>query len=162
MSRKLVLACALALSLAGCAQQGGSSSGFGVNKQTGGALIGGGAGALAGSQLGHGTGKIAMTAVGALLGAFAGSEVGSSLDRADQMYANQAGQQAFETARSGQPIVWNNPDSGHTGTITPTRTYEPSPGQYCREYQQTVTVGGQQQQSFGTACRQPDGSWKLS
>lgn len=157
--RKLVTAGALALSLAACAQQG--EGGYGLNKQTGGAVLGGVGGAVAGAQFGKGTGQIAAAALGTLLGAFIGSEVGSSLDRADASYAHRAGQQAFETAPAGQPIAWNNPDSGHTGTVTPTRTYEAAPGQYCREYQQTVTVGGQKQQSYGTACRQPDGSWQV-
>jgi surface antigen len=168
--RKVVMACAAMLSLAACAQQGGTygggyggrdDGGFGLNKQTGGAVLGGVGGALAGSQFGKGTGQIAMTAVGTLLGAFVGSEVGQSLDRADHTYANQAGQQAFESARTGQAITWNNPDSGHSGTVVPTRTYEQAPGQYCREYQQTIMVGGERQQSFGTACRQSDGTWKV-
>ena len=34
-------------------------------------------------------------------------------------------------------------------------------GAYCREYQQEVIVGGQRQQGYGQACRQPDGSWKI-
>lgn len=32
---------------------------------------------------------------------------------------------------------------------------------YCREYQRKVTVGGRTVDSYGTACMQPDGSWKL-
>lgn len=32
---------------------------------------------------------------------------------------------------------------------------------YCREYQRDVRVGGHMEQSYGTACRQPDGSWKV-
>jgi hypothetical protein len=32
---------------------------------------------------------------------------------------------------------------------------------YCREYQATTTIGGQVNKSFGTACLQPDGSWKI-
>jgi surface antigen len=163
--KKVLMVCALTLSLAACAQPGGGGYGGGggpmISKQTGGAVLGGVGGAVAGSQFGKGKGQLAMTAVGTLLGAFLGSEVGSSLDRADHTYANQAGQQAFENARVGQSIAWNNPDSGHTGMVTPTRTYEQAPGQFCREYQQTVMVGGQEQRSFGTACRQPDGSWKV-
>jgi len=31
----------------------------------------------------------------------------------------------------------------------------------CREYQATTTIDGQPQQIHGTACRQPDGSWKI-
>jgi hypothetical protein len=33
--------------------------------------------------------------------------------------------------------------------------------EYCREYQRKVTIGGQIVDSWGTACMQPDGSWKL-
>lgn len=32
---------------------------------------------------------------------------------------------------------------------------------YCREYQRSVNVGGHLQESYGTACRQPDGAWKV-
>ncbi len=32
---------------------------------------------------------------------------------------------------------------------------------HCREYSQSVTIGGQQQRSYGTACMQPDGSWQV-
>jgi surface antigen len=34
-------------------------------------------------------------------------------------------------------------------------------GALCREYQSTVVVGGKQEQAYGTACRQADGSWKV-
>jgi surface antigen len=130
-------------------------------KQTGGAILGGVGGAVAGAQFGKGKGQLAATAIGTLLGAFIGSEVGKSLDHADQQYAHQASQRAFETAPTGQPVAWNNPDSGHGGTVTPTRTYEAAPGQPCREYQTTVTIDGRSEQAYGTACRQPDGSWKV-
>ncbi len=45
--------------------------------------------------------------------------------------------------------------------MTPLRTYEPEPGRYCREYQTVVTIGGRAEQAYGTACRQPDGSWQI-
>lgn len=32
---------------------------------------------------------------------------------------------------------------------------------YCREYQRNITIGGETVKSHGTACMQPDGSWKL-
>jgi len=32
---------------------------------------------------------------------------------------------------------------------------------YCREFTQTVTVGGRLQSGYGTACMQPDGSWQI-
>ena len=61
----------------------------------------------------------------------------------------------------GQTISWNNPESGNSGTITPTRDGSDAAGNYCREYQTTVTVGGEVQKVYGTACQQPDGSWKV-
>lgn len=129
-------------------------------KQTGGTVLGGIGGAVAGAQFGKGKGNLAMTALGTLLGAYAGSEVGKSLDKADQMYANQAEVRAH-TAPIGQQISWNNPDSGHSGTYVPTRDGTDQAGNYCREYQTTVNIGGQTEKAFGTACRQPDGSWKV-
>jgi surface antigen len=39
--------------------------------------------------------------------------------------------------------------------------YQTQAGQYCREYQSSVRVGGQMQRGYGTACQQPDGSWRV-
>lgn len=159
--RKVAVALTVVLALGACAQGGGGPGEFGANKTTAGGILGGVGGAVAGAQFGKGTGQLAATALGTILGAFVGSSAGASLDRADANYANQAGHRAFETAPSGQSVAWANPDNGHRGTITPAPAYQTSSGQYCREYSQTVVVGGQQQQSYGTACRQPDGSWRI-
>jgi hypothetical protein len=35
------------------------------------------------------------------------------------------------------------------------------PQQECREFNTLVTIAGQQQQAHGTACLQPDGTWKI-
>lgn len=32
---------------------------------------------------------------------------------------------------------------------------------YCREYTSSATIAGKKQPTFGTACRQPDGSWRI-
>jgi surface antigen len=152
---RVVLPMVLAGSLAACA---GSDYG---NKQVGGAVLGGAAGGLLGAQVGSGSGQLAATAAGAILGMMVGSEAGKSLDRADRLYAARTHQVAMETAPVGTTTTWVNPDSGHSGTVTPVRTYQAMGGQYCREYQQSVTVGGQVQNGYGTACRQPDGSWKV-
>jgi surface antigen len=127
-------------------------------------LIGGGTGAvlggLAGSQIGSGSGQMWATGAGVLLGALVGSDIGASLDKADIAYAQQA-QQTSYNAPIGDTISWNNPQSGNRGTYTPTRDGYSSSGRYCREYQQTVYVGGQQEQAYGQACQQPDGSWEI-
>jgi surface antigen len=152
---KFALPVALVLALAACAPGQ-------VKKQTGGTLIGAGLGALTGSQIGGGKGKLAAVAIGALAGAYLGSEVGKSLDRADRLAMEQTSQTALESNRSGQASSWNNPDSGHSGTVTPTRTYQTASGGPCREYQQTVTIDGKTEQAYGRACRQSDGSWKIT
>ncbi|HCR85249.1 MAG TPA: hypothetical protein DIV86_01075 [Alphaproteobacteria bacterium] len=33
--------------------------------------------------------------------------------------------------------------------------------EYCREYTKDVYIGGRTQQAFGTACRLPDGTWRI-
>ena len=141
------------VALAGCQSTG--------PKETGGTLIGAGAGALAGAQFGGGNGKIAMAVIGGLLGSQVGAGVGRSLDNVDRMMEQQSSAQALESYPVGQTATWTNPDTGNAGTFTPTKTYQQADGGYCREYQQTITVGGEVQQGYGTACRQPDGSWKV-
>jgi len=42
----------------------------------------------------------------------------------------------------------------------PAPVYAPTPGQ-CREYQSTTIIDGRPQQVYGTACLQPDGSWRI-
>jgi len=156
MIRKIAVVTLLTFGLAACADTGGPG-----HKQTGGALLGGIGGAVAGSQFGSGTGQLAAVAAGTLLGALIGSEVGKSLDRADQAALAQTTTSSLETLPSGSSSTWRNPDSGNYGTVTPTNTYQNSRGQYCREFTQTINVGGRVEEGFGTACRQPDGSWQI-
>lgn len=145
----------LGLSLSACAEGE-------WNKETGGTLIGAALGGWIGSQIDNsGSGGAIAIAAGTAAGALIGGSVGRSLDRADQAYLNQTRYQALETAPSGTTSEWYNPDSGNKGTITPQPAYQNASGQYCREYQQTVTIAGQQEEAYGTACRQPDGSWKI-
>jgi len=151
----LIAVGALAIGLAACE---GNKYG---QKQSAGAVIGGIAGGLLGSKVGHGKGQLAATAAGTLFGVLIGSEIGKSLDRADRLYAARTTQGALETNKSGETSSWSNPDSGHSGTVTPEPAYQTSAGQYCREYQQQITVGGKSETAYGTACRQPDGSWKI-
>ena len=156
MTNKLIVT----LTIAGLALGACQGSGYGT-KQTVGALGGAAAGGLLGAQIGGGRGQLAAVAGGALLGAFLGSELGKSLDRADQLAAQQAATRAH-AAPMNQSIAWNNPDSGHSGTVTPVREgTNTQTGAYCREYQTTIMVGGKSESGYGTACQQPDGSWKV-
>lgn len=130
-------------------------------KQTLGTLIGAGLGGLAGSQIGSGSGKLVAVGAGVLLGGLLGSELGKSLDKADQIYLEQNEQSTLETGPTGMSSGWVNPDSGNSGNLTPTRTFATSSGQPCREYHSTVTIDGQTEDVYGTACREPDGSWRF-
>ena len=38
----------------------------------------------------------------------------------------------------------------------------PPPEPECREFQQTIVIGGRLEQAYGTSCQQPDGSWRIS
>ncbi len=149
--KKLVPALAAVTLLAGCSLSG---------KETAGTIGGGVAGGVIGSQFGGGTGKLVATGVGTLLGAFIGREIGSSLDKADQSHAETAARRAY-SAPVGDRITWSNPQTGNSGTVTTTRDGYNNTGNYCREFQQTVHVGGKSEVAYGTACKQPDGTWKI-
>ncbi len=128
--------------------------------QTVGTLGGAAAGGLLGSQFGKGSGKLATTGLGVLLGAWVGNEIGASMDATDRLQYQQAEQRAYN-GPIGQKVTWNNPGTGNSGIITPVRDGYDNTGSYCREFQQTITVGGQKQQGYGTACQQRDGTWKI-
>jgi len=143
----------IALALVACEGQG--------EKEQLGAIVGAATGAVLGANIGKGKGRDAGIALGALLGTLAGSSVGKSLDRADRIFLNQTQQQTLEQAPKGTTNEWKNPDSGNAGTVTPRKTFQTAEGTYCREFQQTITVSGRTEEAYGTACRQPDGTWKI-
>ena len=116
-----------------CAEQGGP-----LTNQQGGTIIGAIGGAAAGSQFGKGPGRAAMTALGALGGAAIGNSIGNGMDNANRAAAQPAMVLASPQAAPQAPVNNN-----------------------CREFTQTITVGGRPQQAYGTACRQADGTWQV-
>lgn len=58
-----------------------------------------------------------------------------------------------------QPIIVEEvqPYDNYARPVTATR-YDQG---YCREFTRNVKINGRIQQSYGTACQQPDGSWAL-
>lgn len=132
-----------------------------ASNQEVGTLLGAIGGAVIGDAAGGKGSNVLAIAVGALAGAWLGGELGKSLDRADRAYMRNSTQYALESSRSGDTSQWVNPDSGHQGTVTPNPAYQDNAGRHCREFQQTVTIGGKTEEAYGTACRMPDGSWKI-
>lgn len=152
----LGLALAAATAGTGCQSVGNTISD--APKTTIGGLGGAVAGGILGERLGGHTGGIIA---GAMIGGLVGGAVGNLLDQRDRELALKTAHRSLETAPTGATSTWVNPDTGNEGSFTPTRTWQEPSGTYCREYQQTIEVGGETQQSYGTACRQPDGSWQI-
>ena len=122
-------------------------------------------GALTGGALAYGLGqdsskKELWTVLGIGLGARIGQNIGKQLDERDRYLMAQTFEHTMEKAPTNSTGQWQNPDTGHGGTITPTNTIVTN-GTPCREFTQTVSIGGQMQEAYGTACRQADGSWKI-
>ena len=144
----LVVAIALSLGVTACA-----------NKQEGGTVVGAVAGGLIGNQFGKGSGKVLATVAGAVVGGLVGSEIGKSMDKQDQILAQQAELAALERGQSGQATPWRNPDNGRYGEVVPSKPYRRGPDD-CRDYTHTIYIDGRPQSMRGTACRNGDGTWR--
>ena len=142
----VLLAIAGSISLLGCA---------GMDQADQGEIIGGVVGGVIGSQIGDGSGQTAAIIIGTIAGSMIGRQIGETMDEQDRY--NTA--LALNDSRTGEGTTWVNPDNGNTYKVTPTRTYEESGGP-CREFRLDADVGGQpDQEVYGTACLQSDGSW---
>ena len=122
-----------------------------------GTLLGGAAGAAVGAQVGKGDGNTVAIIGGTIIGLIVGGSIGRSMDEIDQNCVGQT----LEHAGDGEAIHWNAQDDGARYQVTPVKTYQVEGGRYCREYTTTATVGGRVQETYGRACRQPDGTWQI-
>jgi surface antigen len=137
-----------ALGLQGCATDG--------PREQAGTIIGGVLGGVLGAQVGGGHGQTVAIIAGALAGAAIGGAVGQSMDDNDRRKVAET----LEGVRTGVPAAWRNPDTGVQYSVTPTRTYDTASGP-CREFTTEAIIGGRRETVYGTACRQPDGSWQV-
>lgn len=120
-----------------------------------GEVIGAVVGGVVGAQVGHGDARTAAIIVGTIAGSMIGRTIGEHMDDTDRMMAART----LNDARTGQSTTWVNPDTGYRYTVTPTKTYERS-GSPCREFRLDATIGNRTDQDlYGTACLQADGSW---
>ena len=125
------------------------------NNIPGSTIAGTAAGGLLGAALFHGSGAWIGVLGGALVGGIIGNFVGKRMDAADR--ARMAN--AVVTTPVGEEATWTN-SKDVTYTVRPVRQYHRR-DRYCREYQTTVRIGGRVRHAYGTACRQPDGQWKV-
>jgi surface antigen len=110
-----------------------------------------------GSQIGAGSGKTAAIIGGALLGALVGGAIGADMDEQDRLRT----QQILETYPDASPSSWRNPNNGYTYKVTPLYTYETAQGP-CRDYETEAYIDGRRQSVRGSACREPDGTWRAT
>ena len=152
----LAVSCGAVSVRAECVQDNGSGG-----EEVIGTLLGAAVGGLIGSKIGGGTGNKVAIGAGVLAGGFLGNRIAKKLSCKDQEYHYNTTQNALEYQPSGRSVTWNNPDSGHSGQVTPTKTYVSESGKPCREFTQTITVDGQEEQVKANACRQEDGTWQV-
>jgi len=159
MRRLSVLALlTVSLGLMACQSKGPVNGGLGPTVGTGNSVATGG---LPNSRKTESAPQPALGNPGVLLSGWAGNEIFAAMDEADRVKNQQAERRAF-TAQVGQQVTWNNPESGHSGTIIPVREEYSASGAYCRDFKQSVAINGQQKQGNDHACQQPDGSWKIT
>ena len=99
-----------------------------------------------------------------LLGACAGltrgdPELYRSLTERDVALAAGLLQETLEQAPDGATRSWLNPESGHRGTITPTRTYLSAAGSFCRDYREELTLADRSGRFHHVACRDANAGW---
>lgn len=145
-----------------------------------GTLLGAGFGGYVGSNIGHGTGKLVATGAGTFLGGV----LGNQLFRSGGGLGGSGYYQPQPTYYQPQPVYYQQPVYYHPAPVyyqpapvyyepSPPRVvyYQPAPppppavsydSVYCREGTWQGVIGGTYQQIYGTACRQPDGSWRIT
>lgn len=126
-----------------------------------GKVVGATAGVLIASRAGRDSDPAthtAMVALGAYFGSLLGGKIGRELTLLDQQYAERAMEEGLDNSKDGDAVVWSNPDSGNSGAITPVST---DPAQNCRDFETSVVIDGEEQQTTGRACKQEDGTWKI-
>ncbi|KAB7628186.1 RT0821/Lpp0805 family surface protein [Alkalilimnicola sp. S0819] len=123
-----------------------------TREQTG-TVVGAGAGAVIGEQVGEGT---AGTLVGAIAGGLLGRQIGQWMDERDR----QEVAQTLEYQPSGETTAWVNPDTGREFRVTPTETWvDAERDRPCRRF--SMDIDGEVENVDGTACRVADGRWEI-
>jgi surface antigen len=120
-----------------------------------GEIIGAVIGGVVGSQVGDGSGRTAAIIIGTIAGAMIGRHIGENMDDTDRLMTART----LNDSRTGQSTTWINPDTGYQYEVTPTRTYDTS-GSPCREFRLNAIIGNDpEEEIYGNACLQADGSW---
>jgi len=151
-----------------------------------GTLGGGALGGFVGSQFGSGTGRLAATGLGVFTGAVIGHNIGQSMDRASRPYYGggysgygytpyYARSYYYEPNYIAPPapppprVIYVQPDVVEYRVREPAYVEGgyvgggsmPESSRHCREFTQQIKIGNEVKESYGTACLQPDGTWRI-
>jgi len=122
-----------------------------------GTIPGANTGRVIGSPVDVGAGE---PTIGPIEGGLMGAEVGRSLADADRPIALKAEYEALEYGQPGRPTEWTSRagevhGSVEVGAVTQVNRLD------CRQYTHNIWIGGRLRVVRGTACRRPDGVWRV-
>jgi surface antigen len=143
---------------------GGSGTRGGATGPVGGGVItsGRGGGVSGGATGGAVAGRIGATPFGGAAPAsngFSGSSSGSSgITAAARSMGNNDPQSAF----LGSAVALQFADFRNGGKVDLVSSFKDKDGHACREYRETVTIGGSPAAATGKVCQIADGSWTLT
>jgi surface antigen len=124
-----------------------------------GGVAGGALGGVLGSQVGQGSnaGTIVGAVAGTIVGAIIGERIGRSMDPSDRFCAGRA----LDYANDRHSVRWVNPESQVDYLITPMRSFQRDGGP-CREFTTRLSHSGLHDTLRQTACRLPNGDWRIN
>ena len=83
------------------------------------------------------------------------------LSDAERELLRETVRNALENAADGDEIEWENPESGHGGTITMLNTHEDY-GTTCRTVRSRTRAAGRSGGGTYRLCRASDGTWQFA
>lgn len=142
----------VSVGLSGCVSSGPRESAGAVLGAGGGAITGG----LIGGALGGSRGTVAGALLGGAIGGITGSAIGRDLDEQDRRIALAAQSEAFQT---GRRRPWRGAHGAY-GYVEPEPEFVDARGT-CRNFTHRIYINGRPATSAGVACLGPDGYWEI-
>ncbi|MDD3029320.1 MAG: glycine zipper 2TM domain-containing protein [Alphaproteobacteria bacterium] len=134
---------------------GSASSAFAGEASALGTVLGATAGAVLGNQIGEGRGRFVSTTLGLATGGMVGNMIGQSIDR--EFSYRSVSMPDFDGNRRPTTYFYTYAPN----YVAPPTYIDRHTQSYCRPYSQEILIDGYRQESYGTACLQPDGSWRI-
>ncbi len=123
-----------------------------------------GAAAGVGAFIGYGTigtasGRFAAAVGFGAAGALVGLQLTGHLTQDDSDAISKTGYDSLTESEAGVTSIWQNPNTGNSGSFTPQSAYLTADGLLCRSYTVALTIGGETEETNQTACRTGIGRW---